>query len=153
MHLALDKEDVSMPINIDFGVTAQALQIRAQRATMIANNIANADTPGYKSTDLDFRQVLANIADEQGMDLPGSSGGLATTNEKHFSDSYSGANQYLIDPLSPQYRIPSQPALDGNTVDTQVEKAEFAENQLRYEASVQFLDDKVSSLKRAFRGN
>lgn len=142
-----------MPINIDFGVTAQALQIRAQRATMIANNIANADTPGYKAVDLDFRQVLANIADEQGMSLPGESDGMARTHSGHFLDRASGLNQYLIDPLSPQYRNPSQPALDGNTVDTQMEKAAFAENQLRYEASVQFLDDKVSSLKKAFRGN
>lgn len=141
-----------MPINIDLGISAQAIQVRAQRATLIANNIANADTPGFKAMDMDFRQILSNVAAEEGMSLPGQADGLRQTHPDHM-DMNGGNNELLIDPQQPQYRISSQPSLDGNSVDTQMEKAAFAENQLRYQASVQFLDDKVSGLKRAFRGN
>jgi flagellar basal-body rod protein FlgB len=121
--------------------------------SLIANNIANADTPGFKAMDLDFRQILSQAAAEQDMKLPGQAGGLRQTHAGHMDTLNADGNDLLIDPLQPQYRIPSQPALDGNSVDTQMEKAAFAENQLRYQASVQFLDDRVSGLKRAFRGN
>lgn len=144
-----------MPVNLNFGITANALSLRAQRATLIANNIANADTPGYKAVDMDFRQILSAQAQAMGASLPSGPGAgqsLSQTHPSHF-DALSGAKDFALDHQTPQYRIPSQPSLDGNTVDTQMEKAAFAENQLRYEASVQFLDDKVSGLKRAFRGN
>lgn len=145
-----------MPINFDFGITTQALQLGAQRATLIANNIANADTPGYKAVDLDFRQILSATAQAQGTSLPmgnhGGADGLHKTHPNHF-DSFAGQNDFMLEDHTPQYRIPSQTSLDGNSVDTQMEKAAFAENQLRYQASVQFLDDKVSGLKKALRGN
>ena len=142
-----------MPINFDLGITAQALQLRATRATLIANNLANADTPGYKAMDLDFRQVLSKVASEKGLELPGEKHGLKKTHDSHFSSASFSDNDFLLDPQQPQYRVPAQPALDGNSVDTQREKAEFAENQLRYEASVKFLDDLVKGYKKAFRGN
>jgi len=140
-----------MPINLDLGISAQALQLRSQRATLIASNIANADTPGYKAADLDFRQVLQGYAAQQGLTLPGDDQ-LRQTHANHVSSEFSDSD-FMIGAGQPQYRIPSQPALDGNTVDTQLEKAAFAENQLRYQASVQFLDDRVKGMKRAFRGN
>ena len=142
-----------MPINFDLGITAQALQLRAKRATLIANNIANADTPGYKAVDIDFRQVLSKVASERGLKLPGEKNDLKKTHESHFSSHSFSNNDFLIDSEQPQYRVPAQPSLDGNSVDTQREKADFAENQLRYQASVQFLDDRVKGYKKAFRGN
>lgn len=142
-----------MPINLDFGITQQALLVRARRAEMIAQNIANADTPGYKAVDVDFREVLRTFAaTTEGSDA-GEAPILRTTHRAHIQGDGFGPSDLMIDSLQPQYRVPSQPSLDGNTVDTQMEKAAFAENQLRYQASIQFLDDKVSGLKRAFRGN
>lgn len=96
-----------MAININLGISAQAVQVRAQRATLIANNMANADTPDYKAVDLDFRQVLANIADEKGISLPETPDGMAATHPYHFTDNGFGDNQYLIDSTQPQYRMPA----------------------------------------------
>lgn len=153
-----------MPVNFDFGITAQALQLRAQRATLIANNIANADTPGYKAVDLDFQQILSSTAQAQGASLPSdiNSGAenISRTHPGHVQSFAGegegegvGVGELMMDAGTPQYRIPSQTSLDGNSVDTQMEKAAFAENQLRYQASVQFLDDKVNGLRKALRGN
>ena len=130
-----------MPISFDsaLGIHQQALAVRARRAEHLASNIANADTPGYKARDIDFRQALSQAQAVKGMTV-------ARTHSQHISlDGASGNTQTL-------YRIPYQPSLDGNTVDAQIEKSEFADNALRYQASLSFLDGKFKGLIRAIKG-
>lgn len=137
-----------MAINFDkaLGIHEQALMLRAQRNEVLATNIANADTPNYKARDLDFRAALA--ASKSGQSGAGLT--LQQTSSSHLAaDGSSG-----LSPLAAhlQYRLPHQPTLDGNTVETHVEQAAFAENALRYQASLQFLGGKFASLKSAITG-
>ncbi|HHB13289.1 MAG TPA: flagellar basal body rod protein FlgB [Chromatiales bacterium] len=128
-----------MPINLDtaLGVHPLMLRLRTRRAEVLAANIANADTPHYKARDVDFRQVLSQVN-------PGVP--LERTNPAHMTGSPGP------DAVPLAYRIPLQPALDGNTVEPQVEKAAFMDNALRYQASLRFLDGKVKSILSALRG-
>ncbi len=124
-----------------FGIHAQALQLQRQRMELIAGNLANADTPGFKARDLDFRQVLA--ATQAGADLQ-------RTHAQHLSTASDGLSG---DPLNgPQYRLPVQPSVDGNTVDVQIEQAQFADAALRYQAGLGFIDSRMKSLMSALTG-
>jgi flagellar basal-body rod protein FlgB len=135
-----------MPINLDtyLGVHADALKIRAQRTEVLARNIANADTPGFKARDIDFRAALAQAG---GAD---SAVTLRTTSARHLAtaDGTAGASE------SPnlKYRMPLAPALDGNTVDVQLEQAAFAENTVGYQATLSFLSARFRSLMTAITG-
>lgn len=117
-----------------FGIHPAAMQLQRRRMELIADNIANADTPGFKARDLDFRQVLAATQ--------AAAGALATTPAVHLS----------TDPAATLYRVPVQPAADGNTVDVQIEQAQFADAALRYQASLNFLDGRIKSLLSALTG-
>jgi len=117
----------------------QALKFRALRNEVLSSNIANADTPNYKARDLDFGSALK---DAQFGQLP-----LKKTNELHQSGW--GTNRLGA---SVKYRIPMQPTLDGNTVETDVEQAAFAENAVQYRASLAFLDGQIRTLRYALRG-
>ncbi len=120
------------------GIHPRALVLRARRNEVLAANIANADTPGYKARDIDFRAVLGQAREK----LP-----LVTTRGDHFPGlDAPGADAGL------RYRVPNQPSLDGNTVDPDLEKAAFAENALRYNASLTFLDRKFRGLITAIKG-
>ena len=137
-----------MALNLDtyLGVHQDALKLYAQRSTVLANNIANADTPNYKAQDLDFRSVLAQSgAAGAGAALP-----LATTSSTHLGGSSaasgSGAGAAL------KYRVPLAPSLDGNTVDVQMEQAAFADNTVRYQAALNFLSGKFRDLMTAITG-
>jgi flagellar basal-body rod protein FlgB len=113
--------------------------LRAKRAEVIASNIANADTPGYKAKGMDFQKALAQASQKQQM-------GMSRTNEKHFD-----VRATLNDGL--EFRIPNQPDTgDGNTVDVQVERNLYLENSLEYQASVQFLNGRIKGLKKAITG-
>ena len=125
-----------------FGIHARALELRGQRAELLARNLANADTPGYKARDVDFRTLLAS---EAGAGAPVN---LARTAGRHLPAA--GAVGGFED-VTLKYRVPSQPSLDGNTVDEQMERGEFASNSVRYMASLQFLEKKVSGLIRTLR--
>ncbi|MBL4568027.1 MAG: flagellar basal body rod protein FlgB [Porticoccus sp.] len=118
------------------GMSPQALSILSKRSELIAANLANSDTPGYKARDIDFRDALATARGEQS--------GFAVTNKMHL-----GANNFEG---SMRYRIPSQPSLDGNTVETDVEHAAFMENSIRYQASLNFVDGRIKSILLALRG-
>ena len=120
-----------------FGVSPQALSIRSQRFELISANLANADTPGYKAVDIDFAATLARLQNDSS--IPGGS------NEMHF-DIGSSANRDL------SFRLPSQPSMDGNTVETELEHAAFMDNAIRYQASLNFLDGRIKSLISALRG-
>ncbi len=136
-----------MPINIDsaLGLHADALMLRSRRAEVLANNLANADTPHYKARDFDFTSALAQAQGQS----PVSSVRLVTTQSGHFA-----ANAGVGRPDAElQYRIPNQPALDGNTVDTQIEQAEFTQNAIEYQTSLTFLSGKIRGLLSAIRGD
>ena len=136
-----------MPLNLDtyLGVHQDALKLYAQRTAVLADNIANADTPNYKAQDVDFRAVLASTAG-------GSAGApalaLATTNGAHVSGS--AATAAAAPGL--KYRVPLAPSLDGNTVDVQLEQAAFADNSVRYQAALSFLSSKFRDLMTAITG-
>ena len=122
-----------------FGIHATALQLRANRAELLAANIANADTPNYKARDIDFKKTLAMTATGKA--------DMKITNAKHIDSS--GNSKMGAEIL---YRIPNQPSLDGNTVDLQTERSEFLENSMMYQASLRFLNGKISGLTTAIRG-
>jgi len=133
-----------MAINFDtaLGIHADALKVRTQRAELLATNLANADTPNFKAQDIDFRSALNSAMTGGGAE------GLKTTNAHHFTTN--AESNGLMAPL--QYRVSTQDSLDGNTVDEEVEQAQFMQNAVQYQASLQFLGGKFSSITKALRG-
>jgi len=119
---------------------ADALRQRSMRTSLIATNIANADTPHYKARDLVFGAALTNSARL----LPRLA--LTRTAAAHTSAGQESDQGRVL------YRVPEGASLDGNTVDKDQEQARFAENALRYQASLQFAKRRVDSLVRALRG-
>jgi flagellar basal-body rod protein FlgB len=123
-----------------FGVHETALNLKAKRAEVIANNLANADTPNFKSRDIDFKKAL-ELANSQRASK------LIRTHESHI-DSRIGTE---IPGLS--YRIPLQPDTgDGNTVEAQIEQTKFAENAMQYQTSLTFLNSRIKGLISALKG-
>lgn len=125
-----------------FGVTPEVLKVRGQRFEVIAANLANADTPGYKAKDIDFKGMLAG----EEIKLQSS---RSEAHSRHMPLSSAGMGSVSGDV---RYRVPTQPSLDGNTVETDVERAAFMDNAIRYQASVNFLDSKIKSLLLALKG-
>ncbi|EGQ9284373.1 flagellar basal body rod protein FlgB [Vibrio parahaemolyticus] len=105
------------------GVHPQLLQFRAQRAEVLASNIANVDTPNYKARELTFEHVLSGVMG-QSIDIG----------------------------VTEKYRIPMQKSRDGNTVELYSEQARFAENTQRYNQSMQFMKSKIKGLQKAIEG-
>ena len=132
---------MSISFHKALGVHAEALTIRARRTEVLASNLANADTPNYKAKDLDFKQALAQARGEEGGPTR-----MKTTHAGHISGSPAAGEPDLM------FRNPLQPSLDGNTVDTQIEKAKFAENTLQYQTTLTFLNRKFSGLMGAIKG-
>ena len=132
-----------MAISFDnaLGIHEKAVGLRIQRAEILANNIANSDTPNYKAQDIDFKAVL------QGAEAGQQSLQMARTSEGHSSGLVSA--DFAAEMM---YRIPSQPSIDGNTVDVQEEMARYTENAVDYQASFQFLNKKFKGLSNAIRG-
>ncbi|MFD2631293.1 flagellar basal body rod protein FlgB [Idiomarina piscisalsi] len=131
-----------MALSMDkiMGIQQHTLGIRTQRAELIANNIANADTPGYKAKGLDFQQALQQA--QRGTE----SYKLSRTHEKHF-------NHEVKPQGTEKFRVPNQPDTgDGNTVDVQLEQNLYAQNALEYEMTMNFLDGKISGVKKALGG-
>jgi flagellar basal-body rod protein FlgB len=124
-----------------FGIHEQGVLIRSKRAEILAGNLVNADTPNFKARDIDFKQVLQEA--QAGSDMQR----MKVTNPKHMQTS--GPEGFATDLL---YRNSLQPSVDGNTVDSQVEKAQFIENAMQYQASLSFLSGKIKSLISAIRG-
>ena len=120
-----------------FGIHAQAFQLREQRSTVLASNIANAATPHFKARDINFdREIQRHIKE----------GPLVTTNEVHFPTNISPLREKLL------FRDPMNPSLDGNTVEMEVEQMEFSENVIRYQTTLQFLNGRITGLMSAIRG-
>jgi len=138
---------VAFDLDSYLGVHAKALGLREQRTELLARNLANADTPGYKAQDLDFRAALASAEGQS------SGATLRATQPGHVGAPAAG------DALAPgstdaflKYRTPLAPSLDGNTVDAQLEQAAFADNAVRYQATLTFLTSKFRSLMTAITG-
>src|SRR3546814_16132164 len=104
--------------DVTFGIEGQARQVQRRRLELVAANIANSDTPGFQARDIDFRKVLESA--QKSAISP-------------------GAMTQTLSSATPQYRTALQPAVDGNTVDVQVEQGQFADAKLRYQASLSFL--------------
>jgi flagellar basal-body rod protein FlgB len=156
-----------MALNLDsyLGVHAQALTLEARRTELLAANLANADTPNYKARDIDFKAALAAAsggAVNSGASYSTGTLPVATSNAVHLGgqsaaavDSASGSSNPGSSNLSSgnlKYRVPMAPALDGNTVDTQLEQAAFAENSVRYQATLTFLNARLKELMTAITG-
>lgn len=124
------------------GVHESAFKLRAQRAELLAENMANVDTPNYKAKDLNFRQALAREAGE------GAQFGMATTHQGHLPTDH-GSEMGHPDV---QYRVPNQPSIDGNTVEEQIEHAEYMKNALDFQASFTFLSSRFKGMTSALRG-
>ena len=105
-----------------FGVHAAALEVRSQRMGVLASNIANASTPGFKARDIDFKAALGAVEANGSID---------------------GATRY---------RVPTTPSMDGNTVELSAEQTAFAENAVQYQTTLSFLNGRIGQLTRALKG-
>lgn len=133
---------MTQPLDNYLGIHPLALELSARRSEILAANMANADTPNYKAQDIDFKAALA-ASGSMSTTLP-----LVTTSAAQIPLNQPG------DALTAQlkYRIPNASSLDGNTVDEQMEQANFAENAVRYQASLTFISDKFRTLMTAITG-
>ena len=109
-----------------FGIHGDALLLRSQRMGLLASNIANAATPGYKARDLDFAAAL--------------------------KASQAGGNPERAAATATQYRVPTMPSLDGNTVELATEQLAFGENAVGYSATLSFIRGRIESVTRALKG-
>ncbi|MCB1725318.1 MAG: flagellar basal body rod protein FlgB [Chromatiaceae bacterium] len=129
-------------MNLDsiFGIHEEALRLRARRSEVLASNLANADTPGYKARDFDFKAMLRGAVQQPVR--------MAATHAAHMR-----SDAGVVAPSQMAYRVPQQPSLDGNTVEPEREQVEFSANAMRYQVSLQFLDSRIKGLKLAIKGN
>ncbi len=111
-----------------FGIHGAALEVRAQRMGLLASNIANASTPGFKAKDVDFQTALAAVQGQQD-----GAGGAAF--------------QGVV-----KYRVPNQTSMDGNTVELGQEQTAFAENAVQYQTTLSFLNSRIGEITRALKG-
>lgn len=121
-----------------FATHSRALGVAQQRLELLAGNLANADTPGYKARDLDFNAAMQAAGSE---DLR-----LAASRPGHLSGPGAGG------PATVMYRVPQHPSADGNTVDAQRESAAVAETSVRYQATLTFLNARIQGLRNAITG-
>lgn len=161
----------------DLQYHAKALTLRADRQGLIAANIANADTPNFKARDVDFATALANAtgrtpgsaapavaagdgrpamlpiasrvsADDSGpLSVP--SAALSTRDARHLP---AGGQAWSTASPDAKYRVPEQAAMDGNTVELDRERAAFADNAVKYEATLRFINGNVRTILSAIRG-
>jgi flagellar basal-body rod protein FlgB len=119
-----------------FGIHERALAVRGQRMEVLARNIANADTPNYKAQDVDFKAMLKEAKTEY----------LTATNEKH----YAGLTEAPDNGM--RFRTPFNSSFDGNTVEMNVEQAQYGKAANEYQATLQFLENRIGGLRKAMRG-
>ena len=124
-------------LNNAFGIHEQALKVRSQRMEVLARNIANADTPNFKAQDLDFKAMLKEVKKDY----------LTATHDKHYAAVAEAPDNGM------RYRTPFNTSFDGNTVEMSVEQAHYGKAAADYQATLQFLENKVSGLRKALRGD
>lgn len=125
-----------------FGFQEKALTLRGYRQQLLASNIANADTPNYKAVDIDFAKTLQAAQSKQ------SGVELAKTSPMHLDGKNAAMNG-----IKSMYRTSIQPSIDGNTVDSNIEQAQFSENALNYMATLQFINGGIKDMQEALKGN
>lgn len=125
---------------------SRALTLRAERQKVLAGNIANADTPNYKAVDFDFSQALRAATNAATLAEQGA-GRLGRTHPLHIALPAVGGGSGQL-----QYRMPAQAAIDSNSVDMDMERAQFADNAVRYEATLRFINSQVRTMLTAIRG-
>lgn len=132
-----------MPISFEraFSVHDDALLLRGKRSSILAANIANADTPNYKARDIEFADMLRKAGGQQSDRVV-----LASTHRNHIAPQPGRLQPALL------YRNPLHPSLDGNSVDSHVEQTKFSENALMFQTSFTFLNRKVQGLMKALKG-
>ena len=121
---------------------SSSLQLRAARQQILASNIANVDSPGYVARDIDFNAALANA--RQVRHMPG----LAQTSAGHLT--ITSTDGMIGNPLA--YTVQTQPSLDGNSVDLDQQRANFADNTIRYESTLRFVNGHVKTMLSAITG-
>lgn len=140
----LQDAKIVMFLNLDnyLSVHSTSVNLRAERASILANNLANSDTPNFKSRDISFKESLASATDR-----------INQSPQSVHTNSHS-AHFPIASPIRMNllYRVPTQVSLDGNTVHSDVEKSIFTENSVRYESSLRFLSGKITGLIKAIRG-
>ena len=124
-----------------------ALSLRSQRQELLASNIANADTPNYKARDIDFSNALQGAMARASQP----NGQLATTAPKHIANGPLDGKT-LADGTPVLYRTVTQGAVDGNTVDMETERTQFADNGLRYEAGITMINQQIRNMLSAVQG-
>lgn len=129
-----------MKLDDAFGIHEVTLRLRARRSEVLADNLANADTPGYRARDFDFARVLHQEKAIRPVRL-------VSTHPSHIQAKQGAAA------VSLQYRVPQQPSLDGNTVEAESEHSRFSANALQYQVGLRFLGDRIKGLKTAIKGN
>jgi flagellar basal-body rod protein FlgB len=117
-------------------VHAKSLASRSQRVEVLAQNIANADTPNFKARDVDFKQVFQSAKEDT----------MQTTHGKHMALPMENNGDGMM------YRVPFNVAFDGNTVELNVEQAQYGKAAAEYQATVNFLQDEIGGLRKALRG-
>jgi flagellar basal-body rod protein FlgB len=130
----------------DLNFTRTALGVRGYRQELLASNIANADTPNFKARDIDFKSALGVALGNAGADAAAP---LAMTRTRAGHQAGAADTPYGA---ATQYRTEYQGAVDGNTVNMDVERAAFAENALQVEALITFINNRFSTLNAAIRG-
>ncbi|WP_019451279.1 flagellar basal body rod protein FlgB [Cupriavidus sp. BIS7] len=126
-----------------FRFQQEALSLRTERQSVIASNIAHADTPGYKARDIDFASTLAKSV-ERGQRSAGTM--LSTTSARHLQGQ---APTSSVSDL--EYRIPLQSSIDGNTVEMDTERVAFADNTVHYEAGLTVMSAKIKTMLAAIQ--
>lgn len=120
-----------------FSVHEKALGVRSQRMELLSRNIANADTPNYKAQDIDFKQVLKDTQDST----------LQTTHSNHINQGADSTANGV------KYRVPFNVAFDGNTVELPVEQAKFGQYAADYQTTLSILENRISGIRKALRGD
>lgn len=141
-----------MSVSFDkvFGIHQYTLGVRTKRAEVLAGNLANAETPGYKARDLDFSLALSqasgrSLVKNDGVDAP-----MVKTDDRHMD-----VGMLPEDPeLTLKYRNPYQADTgNGNTVETNTERMNYTQNSLEYQASLSFLNSRIQKLMSALKMN
>ena len=137
----------NMTSTLDFH--AKALVLRAERQRVIASNIANADTPGYAGRDINFKEAMQAATGASTPTVTPGSTGDGTSHARHIALQAGTAS---MGPTALRYTTQSQPAMDGNSVDMDRERANFVDNSVRYEATLRFINGQAKTILSAIQG-
>ena len=120
-----------------FSLNEKSLNVRAQRMEVLSRNIANADTPHFKAQDIDFKSIMKTASE----------GAVVTTNANHLTEAPDQTSDGV------KYRIPYNVSFDGNTVELPVEQAKFGQYAADYQTTLSILENRISGIRKALRGD